>query len=167
MKRKVFSKSLICFLCVCITIGSSFAAVYAVDGEEESIVTEPAVTEPIATQAPEETEPPVVETEPPTEEPVPIETQPVTEAPAEPEYPEATEEPAEQTEAQGQYYATEAETQRKSLPTVPQTTKPKNSDNGEKDYTYGYISWACVGAGILAIAVILISTKHSGRRKRR
>lgn len=58
--------------------------------------------------------------------------------------------------------------QTKPLPTIAPSTEKRvvNKD----DLTYGYVSWACVAAGILVLMIVFISIKASGiksGRKRR
>ena len=98
---------------------------------------EETVAEPDVTQAEEYTEPVVEETDPPVE-------------------PE-TEETTEQTDSAEE--ETQETEQRKTLPTMAkeekETVKPDKND-----LTYGYVSWTCVVAGVLVLAIVLISTKR-------
>ena len=70
---------------------------------------------------------------------------------------EATEETTEQTDSAEE--ETQETEQRKTLPTMAkeekETVKPDKND-----LTYGYVSWTCVVAGVLVLAIVLISTKR-------
>lgn len=119
----------------------------------ETVETEPVYTEPVATEPPyaEETTEYVPETEPlpqETTEYVPTETEPYepeTEAPTQAQY-------VESQQSTTSYIQT---------PTVSKTVSKKQYST---NYTAGIISWVCVGVGVIVAAVVLISTKVSGRK---
>ena len=154
MKFKALLKKLsIVFIIICVVATSVFC-VYAV---------EETVAEPDVTQAEEYTEPVVEETdlpvEPETEETTEEVTEETTEETTESttESTEATEETTEQTDSAEE--ETQETEQRKTLPTMAkeekETVKPDKND-----LTYGYVSWTCVVAGVLVLAIVLISTKR-------
>ena len=154
MKFKALLKKLsIVFIIICVVATSVFC-VYAV---------EETVAEPDVTQAEEYTEPVLEETdplvEPETEETTEEVTEETTEETTESttESTEATEETTEQTDSAEE--ETQETEQRKTLPTMAkeekETVKPDKND-----LTYGYVSWTCVVAGVLVLAIVLISTKR-------
>ena len=154
MKFKALLKKLsIVFIIICVVATSVFC-VYAV---------EETVAEPDVTQAEEYTEPVVEETdplvEPETEETTEEVTEETTEETTESttESTEATEKTTEQTDSAEE--ETQETEQRKTLPTMAkeekETVKPDKND-----LTYGYVSWTCVVAGVLVLAIVLISTKR-------
>lgn len=167
MKCKVLCKNLIVFAVILIAVFFSALCANAVDGDEaQDIVSETEIQEPAV-----ETEP-VIETQAPTEAPAepPAETptEPVTEWIPETEAPvetsPVTEEVNNYTEAEQTYNKEqEATVAPKTLPTIAPTTEHKPKAEG--DLTYGYVSWACVVAGILVLAIIMLSTIHSGKKK--
>ena len=100
------------------------------------VETEPQYTEPIYTE-PVYTEAPTTEyVEPETEEPTTEYVQPETEAPKQ-----------EETQYQNQYVETQA------------------TDSTEFQAPAGIVSWICVGLGVVAIAVVMISTKVGARKR--
>ncbi len=158
-------KKVFCF--ALITAIALFCAVTAFAvGEDETLPQEPQTeyTEPQTeyeepqTQAPE-TEP-YTQTEEPTTEYVPDvteepKTEPVTDAPA-----QETEEPEYvQNEEPVQEETTEFE-----APTLAKTISTKQYSTNN---TAGIASWVCVGVGVLALTVVMISTKLSGRKSAR
>ena len=154
MKFKALLKKLsIVFIIICVVATSVFC-VYAV---------EETVAEPDVTQAEEYTEPVVEETDPPVEPETEETTEEVTEETTEEttesttESTEATQETTEQTDSAEE--ETQETEQRKTLPTMAkeekETVKPDKND-----LTYGYVSWTCVVAGVLVLAIVLISTKR-------
>lgn len=170
MKFKAFFKNLILLWTVLLFAALSVFCVCA----EEEIVYEPETFVQEETEAPTEPPPTEAPEEAPTEPTAEPSTQAPEEAPTEPpaEYvPDETDEP-EQTET---YYEddtaseenyednTEVTFASKTLPTVAPTEAATQKQAG--DYTYGYASWACVAAGILVLAAVMISTVGSGRRK--
>ncbi len=154
MKFKAFFKNLLIICSILCVVVTSVFCVYA---DEETV---PYVEE---TQGTEYTDPVQEETEPPTEPVTEETTEEVTEDITEETTQEATETTAETTEEtteqSNDYNETQETTQRKTLPTIAkdesETQKP---DNG--DLTYGYVSWTCVVAGVLVLAIVLISTKR-------
>ncbi len=163
MKLKNIINNLTVAIVVVLVIIVTAFCTYAVgeDGEGEGgdtpVVTAAPVTEPPVTYAPA-TEPPVTyapQTEPP------VTYAPVTEAPT-----YAPETYAPQTEPPVTYatYGT-VRTPETELPAVGKQTTPTAVRVDEKkveekdDLTYGYVSWACVIFGIIAVIVVLISNK--------
>ena len=129
------------------------------DSQPEPVVTEyvPDETEPQYTE-PIYTEP--VYTEAPTTEYVP----PETEAPATEYVQPATDEPVqEETQYQNQYVETQAtDSTGFQAPTIAKTVSEKKYSTS---YTAGIVSWICVGLGVVAIAVVMISTKVGARKR--
>ncbi len=129
------------------------------DYEEEPVATEPVYTEPeppTEYTMPTYTEP--EPTSPPETVPAPTETvPPETEAPY---YPEE-----EETESPRDEYAQLLEEAEE--PTGMNSVKMDKSVSN-KGYTTdnmaGIVSWICVGVGLLVVAIMLITTKVSGRR---
>lgn len=163
MKLKNTIKNLAVVLVVIFVIIVTAFCTYAVgeDGEGEGGDT-PVVTAAPATEAPktyaQATESPVTYA-PKTESPVTY--APVTEAPA--NVPETY---APQTEAPATYatYGT-IRTPETELPAAGRQTTPtavrvdEEKVKEKEDLTYGYVSWACVIFGIIAVIVVLISNK--------
>lgn len=117
-----------------------------------AVETEPAATQPVATEPP---------TDPPTDPPTQAPTQAVTERVTEAYVP---------TQSQTAYMAPETEkatyaTQKPNAASLPMAeTEPDptavviaQGDNG--DLTYGFVSWACVIVGVLAVVIVIISNK--------
>lgn len=142
--------------------------VFAVDLDGDGIDDE----EPVYTETQTEyveTEPVYTETQTEYVEPEPVYTEASTEY-VEPE-PEETEEQTEyvepepaQTEARTEYVAqapVEQETTEFQAPTLAKTISDKQYST---NYTAGIISWICVAVGVIVVAVVLISTKASGKR---
>lgn len=154
MKFKAFLKKLsIVFVIICVVSASVFC-VYA---DEET------VAEQDVTQLEEYTEPEVVETDPPVEPETEETTEEVTEETTE-ETTESTTESTEATEettedAEPAEEETEETTQRKTLPTIAKEEKETVKPDDDS-LTYGYVSWTCVVAGVLVLAIVLISTKR-------
>lgn len=153
MKFKAFLKNLsIVLIIVCVV----FASVFCVYAEDE---TEPA---PQETQVQEVTEPIQEETDPPQEpetEETTEETEPATEETTEKKTEATTEETTEETTKQAEENQEETQdtTQRKTLPTISKA-EPETKPQNDGDLTYGYVSWACVVAGVLLLAIVLLST---------
>lgn len=119
-----------------------------VPDETEPQYTEPIYTEPVYTEAPT------------TEYDVP----PETEAPATEYVQPATDEPVqEETQYQNQYVETQApDSTEFQAPTIAKTVSEKKYSTS---YTAGIVSWICVGLGVVAIAVVMISTKVGARKR--
>lgn len=180
MKYKEVLKNLILFMLVdCIIIISVFCA-SAVDDVQTDVDSQVETQEQIQeeTTFEPETEPVPEETEAPTEEhtesfegPEQAETNPDEniEETTEEEQQIETEETQRETQENEQITIQSDTIPAKTLPTIAPTTEKKvvNKD----DLTYGYVSWACVTAGILVLIIVFISIKASGikqsRRKRR
>jgi NADH:ubiquinone oxidoreductase subunit 3 (subunit A) len=154
--KKTFKRIIVALIAVLMICGTVFCA-YAVgeeDGEDYQVDTVADVTE--APTYVQETQEPTVATE--TEAPTYA---PETEAPT---YVQETEAPQVQAPVT---YATYAPTKaaETKLPTVEKQTTPTAIRADEKeieekdDLTYGYVSWACVILGILAVVIVLISNK--------
>ncbi|MCH5298428.1 MAG: hypothetical protein J1E96_01570 [Ruminococcus sp.] len=165
------------FAVILVLVASSFC-VFAVPDESDAVAVPEtlAPTEPVTeapTPAPTEppTEPPTnPPTEPPTEAPTYAPAQPVTEAPTQAAAPAQTEPPTVATQATK---ATVIETDAYQLPVAPvepDPTAPVISRGEDGDLTYGYVSWACVLVGVLAVTVVIISNKshyYGGSGKQR
>lgn len=168
MKSNSYLKKAVCLSILIIAVFFSGFSVFAVDYDGdgidddistvepvEPVETEPVYTEPVATEPTyaEETTEYVPETEPPYAEETTEYVSPETE-PFEPE----TEVPT-----QAQYVEPEQEdtTSYIQAPTVSKTVSKKQYST---NYTAGIISWVCVGVGVIVAAVVLISTKVSGRK---
>ena len=109
--------------------------------------TEPQYTEPVYTEAPT-----TEYVEPKTEEPTTEYVQPETEA-----------QKQEETQYQNQYVETQAtDSTEFQAPTIAKTVSEKKYSTS---YTAGIVSWICVGLGIVAIAVVMISTKVGARKR--
>ena len=111
------------------------------------VETEPQYTEPIYTEAPT-----TEYVEPETEEPTTEYVQSETEAPKQ-----------EETQYQNQYVETQAtDSTEFQAPTIAKTVSEKKYSTS---YTAGIVSWICVGLGVVAIAVVMISTKVGARKR--
>lgn len=118
-----------------------------VPDETEPQYTEPIYTEPVYTEAPT-----TEYVEPKTEEPTTEYVQPETEA-----------QKQEETQYQNQYVETQAtDSTEFQAPTIAKTVSEKKYSTS---YTAGIVSWICVGLGIVAIAVVMISTKVGARKR--
>lgn len=167
MKNEVMFKRVLSFIIVAVVAFFCSATVYAVNLDGDGIDDD----EPVYTETPTEyVEPEPIQTEPPTEyvEPEPIQTEASTEY-VEPE-PIQTEAPTEyvepepvQTEAPTEYVAApvEQETTEFQAPTLAKTISDKQYST---NYTAGIISWICVAVGVIAVAIVLISTKAGGKK---
>lgn len=156
LTKKVFCFALVIALALFCTM-TAFA-----EGEDETLYAEPQT---------EYVEPQTEYVEPVTQAP---ETEPYvqTDPPAPTEYvPEITE--AEPTEAVTDAPSYEEPTYIQNVEPVPETTayfeaptlaKTVSTKQYTTNYTAGIVSWACVGIGVLAVAVVMISTKVSGRK---
>lgn len=156
MKQKSFLK---CFTALIAALSIFFITAVcagAVDGEDEPVTP----TQSVETVAPAPETQPEIPTEPPTAQPAPTDPPIIYTDPVVPE-PQDTEPQQEETYAPRQ---DSVETKpKKQLPTVAPATEKKKADNG--DLTYGYFSWACVGAGVLVLAVVMLTTKRSEGKK--
>ena len=126
----------------------------------EPVYTEPEYTEPVYTEpVTEYVEPTTGYIEPETTEPVVEETT---------EYIETEPETEEQTQRQTEYIANNEPQQIATTefvaPTVAKTVSDKKY---ETNYTAGIVSWICVGVGILAVFIVLVSNKVSGGKAKR
>lgn len=111
------------------------------------VETEPQYTEPVYTEAPT-----TEYVEPKTEEPTTEYVQPETEA-----------QKQEETQYQNQYVETQAtDSTEFQAPTIAKTVSEKKYSTS---YTAGIVSWICVGLGVVAIAVVMISTKVGARKR--
>ena len=111
------------------------------------VETEPQYTEPIYTEAPT-----TEYVEPETEEPTTEYVQPETEA-----------QKQEETQYQNQYVETQVtDSTEFQAPTIAKTVSEKKYSTS---YTAGIVSWICVGLGVVAIAVVMISTKVGARKR--
>lgn len=168
MKNKVIFKRFFSLFTVAVIVLFSCMTVFAVDLDGDGIDDE----EPVYTETQTEyveTEPVYTETQTEYVEPEPVYTEASTEY-VEPE-PEETEEQTEyvepepaQTEARTEYVAqapVEQETTEFQAPTLAKTISDKQYST---NYTAGIISWICVAVGVIVVAVVLISTKASGKR---
>ena len=118
-----------------------------VPDETEPQYTEPVYTEPVYTEAPT-----TEYVEPKTEEPTTEYVQPETEA-----------QKQEETQYQNQYVETQAtDSTEFQAPTIAKTVSEKKYSTS---YTAGIVSWICVGLGVVAIAVVMISTKVGARKR--
>ena len=67
------------------------------------------------------------------------------------------------TEYQNQYVETQAtDSTEFQAPTIAKTVSEKKYSTS---YTAGIVSWICVGLGVVAIAVVMISTKVGARKR--
>lgn len=121
--------------------------------EHVSVETEPQYTEPVYTE-------PVYTEAPTTEYVAPVTEEPTTEY----VQPETTETPQqEETQYQNQYVETQApDSTEFQAPTIAKTVSEKKYSTS---YTAGIVSWICVGLGVVAIAVVMISTKVGARKR--
>ncbi len=88
------------------------------------------------------------------------------------EEPETAAPTYEETEPETDYVETEPETETVAavgdeddwLPTAPsgpEPTAPTVTQGEDGDLTYGFVSWACVIIGVLAVIIVIISNKTS------
>lgn len=170
MKSKIVIKRVFCFALIIFVILFCCATASAVDTDGDGIdddvtqyiepETEPEYTESIASQPVEATTPELTEqqTYPPTE--------PETESPAQTSEPHEQETEAPQQTESTAYIAQYVDTEPApsidiEVPTLAKTISTKKYST---NYTAGLVSWVCVIIGTIVIAVVLISTKASGRR---
>ncbi len=161
MKSENLTKKVLCFVLAIIIAVFCNLTVFAVGEEDNSNYTEPSAEyveptteqyEPVVTDPPAETEP-YVETEPTTayvpDTTIQEQTLPAAEEPTEAQTYVQNIDPIEET------------TEHFEAPTLAKTVSNKKYST---NYTAGIVSWACVGIGVLVIAVVLISNKVSGRK---
>ena len=143
-RNKLITALLSIVLCFSIFTVTAYAVDLDGDGiDDEVVVTEPPYVEP-------ETEPPYVEPE--TEAPATEYVQPETEAQGQ-----------DETQYQNQYVETQApDSTEFQAPTIAKTVSEKKYSTS---YTAGIVSWICVGLGVVAIAVVMISTKVGARKR--
>lgn len=174
MKSDFLTKRVLPIALVILALSVCSLTAFAVGEEGESQPEpEPIVTEAVTDAPPEPvtdvptepvyTDPPVVTEEPQTEYiPPETEAEPTTEYAApvtdEPYYNEPTDAPVQNVETLPQS-GTEFQ-----APTIQKTISAKKYST---NYTAGIVSWICVGLGIIAIAVVMISTKVGARRRAR
>lgn len=169
MKTKILIKRVFCFALVIFVALFCCSTALAVDIDGDGIdddatqyiepETEPVYTEPAATQLVDTTMPALTEQQ--TYAPTEPETEPQAQV-SEPSEPET--EATQQTESDAyaaQYVDTDpAPSIDIEVPTLAKTISTKKYST---NYTAGLVSWACVIIGTIVIAVVLISTKASGR----
>ena len=77
--------------------------------------------------------------------------------------PETEAQKQEETQYQNQYVETQAtDSTEFQAPTIAKTVSEKKYSTS---YTAGIVSWICVGLGVVAIAVVMISTKVGARKR--
>lgn len=149
--KKIFRKRILPTVLAVLALSVCSITAFAV-GEDDSQTPDPVVTEYV----PVETEPQYTE---------PIYTEPVyTEAPTTEYVEPETEAPKqEETQYQNQYVETQAtDSTEFQAPTIAKTVSEKKYSTS---YTAGIVSWICVGLGVVAIAVVMISTKVGARKR--
>lgn len=170
MKFKNICSRLAAFLAVILVlIASTFCAFAVPDEPDVTVAPETfAPTEPVTeAPTPAPTAPP---TEPPTEVVTEAPTQPPTYAPTQAPTQAQTEAPTVATQATK---STVIETDVYQLPVAPvepDPTAPAVSNGEDGDLTYGYVSWACVAVGVMAVIIVIISNKshyYGGSGKQR
>ena len=138
---------------------------------EGEFTEEPYAEEPVYTEPYEEPTDPAIEpetsyeeyTEPVYTEPFEPQTEPETET----EYVAPVTEEATEPPTVFAPPATEYQAQNANEPTYfepPQVPKTISVKTYSTNYAAGIVSWICVGVGLVVVAVVLISTKLSGRR---
>lgn len=166
--KKFFRKRILPTVLAVLALSVCSITAFAV-GEDDPQTPDPQPDPVVTEYVPDETEPQYTEsvhTEPVyTEEPTTEYVAPVTEEPAT-EYvqPETTEAPQqEETQYQNQYVETQAtDSTEFQAPTIAKTVSEKKYSTS---YTAGIVSWICVGLGVVAIAVVMISTKVGARKR--
>ena len=157
--KKIFRKRILPTVLAVLALSVCSITAFAV-GEDDSQTPDPQPDPVVTEYVPVETEPQYTE---------PIYTEPVyTEAPTteyvEPETEEPTTEYVQpETEAQKQEVETQAtDSTEFQAPTIAKTVSEKKYSTS---YTAGIVSWICVGLGVVAIAVVMISTKVGARKR--
>lgn len=160
--KKIFRKRILPTVLAVLALSVCSITAFAV-GEDDPQTPDPQPDPVVTEYVPDETEPQYTEpvyTEEPTTEYVP----PETEAPATEYVQPATDEPVqEETQYQNQYVETQApDSTEFQAPTIAKTVSEKKYSTS---YTAGIVSWICVGLGVVAIAVVMISTKVGARKR--
>lgn len=155
--KKIFRKRILPTVLAVLALSVCSITAFAV-GEDDSQTPDPQPDPVVTEYVPVETEPQYTEpiyteyVEPETEEPTTEYVQPETEAPKQ-----------EETQYQNQYVETQAtDSTEFQAPTIAKTVSEKKYSTS---YTAGIVSWICVGLGIVAIAVVMISTKVGARKR--
>ena len=160
--KKIFRKRILPTVLAVLALSVCSITAFAV-GEDDPQTPDPQPDPVVTEYVPEETEPQYTEpgyteaptteyVEPETEEPTTEYVQPETEAPKQ-----------EETQYQNQYVETQAtDSTEFQAPTIAKTVSEKKYSTS---YTAGIVSWICVGLGIVAIAVVMISTKVGARKR--
>ena len=157
--KKIFRKRILPTVLAVLALSVCSITAFAV-GEDDPQTPDPQPDPVVTEYVPVETEPQYTE---------PIYTEPVyTEAPTTEYVEPETEEPATEyvqpeTEDQNQYVETQAtDSTEFQAPTIAKTVSEKKYSTS---YTAGIVSWICVGLGVVAIAVVMISTKVGARKR--
>lgn len=153
--KKIFRKRILPTVLAVLALSVCSITAFAV-GEDDPQTPDPQPDPVVTEYVPVETEPQYTE---------PIYTEPVyTEAPTT-EYvePETEAQKQEETQYQNQYVETQAtDSTEFQAPTIAKTVSEKKYSTS---YTAGIVSWICVGLGVVAIAVVMISTKVGARKR--
>ena len=153
--KKIFRKRILPTVLAVLALSVCSITAFAV-GEDDSQTPDPQPDPVVTEYVPVETEPQYTE---------PIYTEPVyTEAPTT-EYvqPKTEAQKQEETQYQNQYVETQAtDSTEFRAPTIAKTVSEKKYSTS---YTAGIVSWICVGLGVVAIAVVMISTKVGARKR--
>lgn len=160
--KKILKKRILPTVLAVLALSVCSITAFAV-GEDDPQTPDPQPDPVVTEYVPDETEPQYTEpvyTEEPTTEYVP----PATEAPATEYVAPETETPRqEETQYQNQYVETQASAATEfQAPTIAKTVSEKKYSTS---YTAGIVSWICVGLGVVAIAVVMISTKVGARKR--
>lgn len=153
--KKIFRKRILPTVLAVLALSVCSITAFAV-GEDDPQTPDPQPDPVVTEYVPEETEPQYTE---------PIYTEPVyTEAPTTEYVEPETEAPKqEETQYQNQYVETKAtDSTEFQAPTIAKTVSEKKYSTS---YTAGIVSWICVGLGVVAIAVVMISTKVGARKR--
>ena len=148
--KKIFRKRILPTVLAVLALSVCSITAFAV-GEDDPQTPDPQPDPVVTEYVPVETEPQYTE---------PIYTEPVyTEAPTT----EYVEPETEETQYQNQYVETQAtDSTEFQAPTIAKTVSEKKYSTS---YTAGIVSWICVGLGVVAIAVVMISTKVGARKR--
>ena len=153
--KKIFRKRILPTVLAVLALSVCSITAFAV-GEDDSQTPDPQPDPVVTEYVPVETKPQYTE---------PIYTEPVyTEAPTTEYVEPETEAPKqEETQYQNQYVETKAtDSTEFQAPTIAKTVSEKKYSTS---YTAGIVSWICVGLGVVAIAVVMISTKVGARKR--
>lgn len=153
--KKIFRKRILPTVLAVLALSVCSITAFAV-GEDDSQTPDPQPDPVVTEYVPVETEPQYTE---------PVYTEPVyTEAPTTEYVQPETEAPKqEETQYQNQYVETQAtDSTEFQAPTIAKTVSEKKYSTS---YTAGIVSWICVGLGVVAIAVVMISTKVGARKR--